>query len=194
MAFAGTRVLLIDADLHKSTQHALFGLANEPGLGKLLREEGRLADYLQPTSLPTLFVVPAGDSVVKDASELFLTRTFDQLLKDAREQFDYVVFDSAPVFAADDATSLAPKMDGVLFVLRSGLTRARMARQALEQLYQRQAKVLGLVFNRANSKAKSYYYYKYSDYYHSDHKGNGSKGEERGRRTRQPSQEQRMIE
>ena len=38
-------------------------------------------------------------------------------------------------------------------------------REALEQLYQRQAKVLGIVFNQADASARSYYYYKYADYY-----------------------------
>lgn len=181
MAFAGARVLLVDADLRKGRQHENFNIpreAGQGGLGKMLREDGRMKDYLVSTPLPNLFVIPAGVPL-NDSSELFLTSTFEQLKKDAREQFDYVIFDSAPVFAADDATTMAPKLDGVLFVIRSGFSRTRMVRQALEQLYQRQSKVLGLVFNRANTKAKSYYYYKYSDYYHSDHKSGKSSHRER---------------
>ena len=58
-------------------------------------------------------------------------------------------------------------MDGVLFVVRGSFTRASLARQALELLYQRQAKVLGLIFNRVNPRSGSYYYYKYADYYKS---------------------------
>jgi len=34
----------------------------------------------------------------------------------------------------------------------------------LDQLYQRQAKILGVVFNRANTSAGSYHYYKYKEY------------------------------
>ena len=73
--------------------------------------------------------------------------------------------DSVPVFAADDTTSVAPKLDAVLFVVCGARTSSRVARQALELLYQRQTKILGLVFNRANSKARSYYYYKDKKYY-----------------------------
>jgi Mrp family chromosome partitioning ATPase len=76
-----------------------------------------------------------------------------------------VLIDSSPVFAADDAATLAPRVDGTLFVVRNRYSGARLAREALEILYQRQAKVLGLVFNRANASARSYYYYKYADYY-----------------------------
>ena len=49
----------------------------------------------------------------------------------------------------------------------------KMARQALDILYQRQAKILGLIFNRADDQSGSYYYYKYADYYGP---GSSSKG------------------
>jgi Mrp family chromosome partitioning ATPase len=101
---------------------------------------------------------------------LFLSQAFDQVLARMRRQFDYVLIDSSPVFAADDATTLAPKMDGALFVVRSNFSGARQVREALELLRQRQAKVLGLVFNRANASAHSYYYYKYEDYHGAEEK------------------------
>jgi Mrp family chromosome partitioning ATPase len=82
-----------------------------------------------------------------------------------REQFDYVLIDTCPVFAADDATTLAPKTDGTLFVVRSRFSRASTVGRALELLYYRQARVLGLVFNRADARERGYEYYKYSEYY-----------------------------
>jgi capsular exopolysaccharide synthesis family protein len=166
MAFSGSNVLLIDADLRRGRLHELLGAGREPGLSKLLRHQSRIAQCIAPTGLPNLSFIPSGEPST-DSSELFLSGDFDQLLQEVHRQFDHVIIDSAPVFAADDATSLAPKMDGVLFVVRGSFTRAALARQALELLYQRQAKVLGLVFNRANSRAGSYYYYKYADYYQS---------------------------
>jgi len=82
-----------------------------------------------------------------------------------RELFDYVVIDSSPVFAADDATTLAPKVDGTLFVVRSRFSRTGPVRDALDLLYQRQARVLGVIFNQAEASQRSNYYYKYADYY-----------------------------
>jgi Mrp family chromosome partitioning ATPase len=61
--------------------------------------------------------------------------------------------------------TLAPKVDGTLFVVRSRFSHARMVREALELLFQRQAKVLGLILNRSDSNARSNYYYKYGEYY-----------------------------
>jgi Mrp family chromosome partitioning ATPase len=58
-------------------------------------------------------------------------------------------------------------MDGVLFVIRGSYTGTRIARRALDLLYERQAKVLGIVFNRANASSGSYNYYNYADYFSS---------------------------
>ena len=69
------------------------------------------------------------------------------------------------MFAADDSSTLAPKVDGTLFVVRSRFSHARAVREALELLFQRQAKVLGLVLNRSDASARSYYSYKYAEYY-----------------------------
>jgi Mrp family chromosome partitioning ATPase len=67
--------------------------------------------------------------------------------------------------ATDDATSLAPSVDGVLFLLRAEQTSARIANAALDLLYQRGASVLGLIFNDVHPKNGAYRYYQYKDYY-----------------------------
>ena len=166
MAFAGSRVLLIDADLRRGQLHELFDLPAEPGLGDLLSREGDLPFYLMPTSVPNLTLMPRGKHL-DNTGELFLAPSCDRLLARVRKEFDCVIIDSIPIFAADDTTSLAPKVDGVLFVVRHSFTSADTARHALEMLYERQVKVLGIVFNRANPTARSYRYYKYGEYYHS---------------------------
>jgi len=56
-------------------------------------------------------------------------------------------------------------VDGTLFVVRGNFSSVRQVREALELLHQRQAKVLGLVFNRADTSSRSYYYYKYAGYH-----------------------------
>jgi capsular exopolysaccharide synthesis family protein len=170
MTFGGSRVLLIDADLRRGRLHEMFGTRREPGLATLLRQPARNGEGIAPTELPNLSLIPSGEPS-NDPSELFLSSEFDRLLEEVQKQFDFVIIDSAPVFAADDATTLAAKMDGVLFVVRGSFTRASLARQALESLYQRQAKVLGLIFNRSNPRAGSYGYYKYADYYQSAKRG-----------------------
>jgi capsular exopolysaccharide synthesis family protein len=167
LALGGSRVLLVDADLRKGRLHEMMGLQCEPGLVELLHQPDNLDSVIQRDSLQNFAFLSRGKAL-GHAGDLFLGQAFDQVLARMRQQFDYVLIDSSPVFAADDATTLAPKVDGTLFVVRGNFSSARQVREALELLHQRQAKVLGLVFNRADASARSYYYYKYADYHRSD--------------------------
>jgi capsular exopolysaccharide synthesis family protein len=164
LALGGSRVLLVDADLRKGHLHKMLGLQCEPGLAELLHQPDNLDSVIQKDSLQNFAFLSRGKAS-GHSGDLFLSQAFDQVLARMRRQFDYVLMDSSPVFATDDATTLAPKVDGTLFVVRGNYSGARQVREALELLRQRQAKVLGLVFNRADSSAHSYYYYKYADYH-----------------------------
>ena len=61
---------------------------------------------------------------------------------------------------------VAPRVDGIVFVVRAEYTSSRVAHAALNMLYQRKANVLGLVFNSVHvSTGDYYYYYRYQDYH-----------------------------
>jgi Mrp family chromosome partitioning ATPase len=122
---------------------------------------------VRTTKVPNLFLLPRGNTTHR-SSELFLGPRAIRFLKDATAAYDFVILDSAPVMAADDVTSLAPHVDGVIFVVRAEHTSARVARAALDLLYLRHVRVLGLVYNAVRpTSADYYYYYKYKDYHHS---------------------------
>jgi capsular exopolysaccharide synthesis family protein len=164
MAGTGSRVLLVDADLRKGVLHQRFGVASNAGLSEALGTGQPWRQNVQPTQIPNLFLLPRGECT-QASGELFLRPVTKKFLQEAVSQFDYVILDTAPVMAADDVASLAPLVDGVLFVIRAQHTSARVARAALEVLYQRRVTVLGLVFNAVDPRGGEYYYYKYKDYY-----------------------------
>ncbi len=164
LARAGSRVLLVDGDLRKGVLHHRFGLEAEQGLSEVLTEQRHWQDMVLPTSCKDLFLLPRG-STSTDSSELFLRPITATFLKETEAAYDFVVLDTAPVMAADDVTTLAPLADAVLFVLRAEHTSARLAHAALDLLYQRNARVLGIVFNAVRPSSGDYYYYKYRDYY-----------------------------
>ena len=164
MGSAGSRVLLVDADLRKGALCERFGVPAEPGLADVLSKGVAWETTVHPTKFSNLFVLSAGAFTV-NSSELFIGEVTKQFLRDAASKYDYVILDTVPVMAADDVTSLAPQVDGVLFVIRAVYTSARVARASLESLYQRQVRVLGLVFNAVRRGSVDYYYYKYKDYY-----------------------------
>ena len=164
LALAGSRVVLVDADMRRGTLHQLMGMPRTPGLAELLLQPDDLDQIIQRDSLPNLSFISRG-STLCNPGDLFLGPAFDQILARLRQRFDYVLIDSSPVFAADDATTLAPKVDGTLVVVRRGFSSARAVQEALELLSRRQAKVLGLIFNRVNASTRTYYYSKYADYH-----------------------------
>jgi Mrp family chromosome partitioning ATPase len=139
--------------------HEKLDKASAPGLAELLQKLVKPNRVIQANCLPNLVFISRGDAMGNPA-DAFFGPQLDEALALWRQEFDYVLIDSSPVFAADDATTLAPKVDGTLFVVRSRASRASEVRQALDLLGQRQAKVLGLVYNRADSSVLSHSCYK----------------------------------
>ena len=165
LAMGGARVLLVDTDLRKGSLHKRFNLQADIGLSEALTQKTDWRPAVKDTNVPNLRLLPCGVTT-QHSSELFIGPVMEKFLQEANKEYDYVLFDTAPVMVADDVTSLAPRVDGVIFVIRAEHTSARVARAALDMLYQRKSRVLGLVFNSVRATAGDYYYYhRYKDYY-----------------------------
>jgi capsular exopolysaccharide synthesis family protein len=163
LAMAGERVLLVDADLRRCSLHNVFHLKARPGLSEVLGKTISASDAIVRTSTPNLFLLPAGDSE-DPGSELFLMQRIENLLQELSSRFSYVLIDTAPVLATDDAGTLGSRAHGAFMVVRAGYTPARTIREALERLRKRRVHLLGLIYNRAGT--SSDYYSKYTrDYY-----------------------------
>src|SRR5437868_3803846 len=113
----------------------------------------------------SLLFLPTRGRTLSQPSEHLLRQSTDQFLKEIYHQYDYIIVDSSPVLAADDTTSLAPKIDATLLVIRLSYTSARLTKKALELLYSRQVNVPGIILNYVDTSLPEYYYYQYSEYY-----------------------------
>jgi succinoglycan biosynthesis transport protein ExoP len=166
LAMSGSRVLLVDADFRRASVHLLFHVGLKPGLLEVLSQGISPAQAIVSTAEPNLYVLPAGKDG-DSSSDLFLRCRVDLLLKDLAGQYNYIVIDSAPVLATDDAACLGPFTDGVFMVVRAAHTSSRMACEALDRLLRRNSKILGMIYNRAP--ASTDYYCQYTrDYYGAD--------------------------
>lgn len=164
LAEAGARVLIVDGDLRKGTLHEYFGKDAAPGLTEILSREADWKAVAHLTGSANLSVITRGRTA-RNPSELFLAPSTKNLLAELNSYYDVVLMDSAPVMAADDVATLAPLADGVVFVIRANFTSARIARAALDLLYQRRVNILGLTLNAVAADSSEYYYYKYKSYY-----------------------------
>lgn len=163
-ALSGARILLIDGDLRRGAQREAFGIGSRLGFSEVLKGEVTWQEVVVPTAYPSLFLLPRGKTL-SQPSEHLLRETTDQLLQEIYRHFDYIIIDSSPVLAADDTTSLAPKIDTTLLVVRLSYTSARLTKKALELLYHRQVNVSGVILNYVDTSLPEYYYYQYSEYY-----------------------------
>ncbi len=164
MALSGARTLLIDCDLRRGAIREAFGIDSKIGFSEVLKGEVNWREVVVPTAYETLFVLPRGKTLGQPSEHLLRDST-DAILREIYQNYDYVIIDSSPVMAADDTTSLAPKIDATLFVVRLSYTSARLTRKALELLYGRQVNVPGVILNFVDTSLPEYYYYQYSEYY-----------------------------
>jgi capsular exopolysaccharide synthesis family protein len=163
LAQSGARVLLVDADLRRGTLHKHFRVSAEPGLADVLSQQCNWFEAAVHTSIPNLFLLPAGACPPRPGS-LFAVHT-SKFLADIAGRFDYYLFDTTPVMAADDVSSLAPHVDGVIMVIRAGHTSSRIAQTALDLLEMRKVNVIGLVFNGVRTNGGEFYHYQDKNYY-----------------------------
>jgi polysaccharide biosynthesis transport protein len=164
MAAAGARVLLVDADLRRGDIAALFDIDGRQGLSNVLRGEVTWQNSMQEVRGGKLHIIPRGP-VTNQSGELLLLPIVQKLLDEWKSRYDLVVFNTAPILATDDTPTLAPNFDGTLMVIRASFTSARLTRNALNALYQRQVNVLGLIMNCVDTELPDYYYYRYPKYY-----------------------------
>jgi polysaccharide biosynthesis transport protein len=161
----GRRVLLIDADLHKSRLHEIFHITNRLGLVSLLAENARSEDVIEVTRVPGVFLVPAGPTS-PNPSALLSSDQMTAFLELATKSFDLVIIDTPPVTPVADALILASQTDGVVVCVKGGKTPRELVARACESLLQAKATILGVLINdlpdNSSRYSRSLYY---GDYY-----------------------------
>lgn len=168
---AGGRVLLLEGDLRRPTIGAKLSLARAPGLTNLLVSRGEYKEMVQHCALaPGLDVITSGD-VPPNPSELLSSNRMAGLMEQLRQEYDYIVVDLPPVTAVSDALAISKFLDGVIMVVRSGVSEQQMLAEALRQLEMVNVRILGFVYRDCDisgnkySKKYSKKYYKYYNEY-----------------------------
>ncbi len=166
MAEAGKRVVVVDADLRRPTQHRFHDLRNEVGLSSLLVGEAQAPDtVLRSTKLQGLDLLTAGP-IPPNPAVLLGSDRMKNLLEELAERYDFVIIDSPPLSAAADASILAGIATGTILVGEAGETKALVLLQAAEDLKRVSKLFLGVILNLMGDPRKGAYgaYYGYKDY------------------------------
>ncbi|PYR11700.1 MAG: hypothetical protein DMF99_07495 [Acidobacteria bacterium] len=161
LAYGGSRVLLVDADMRRPGLHRPLRLTNERGLSQVLIGQARVRDVIQRTVDPNLLAITAGRTP-PNPSELLSSERMKTLLTNlAHGPFDWIIVDTPPVLAVTDAVILAPLVSGVTFVVGAEMTRRRLAERAIETVMQTHPKYAAVVLNKVDFARNKYYYHRY---------------------------------
>lgn len=179
MAQLGERVLLIDTDMRRHNLHNVFMIDNAIGISDLIMDHARILSAIKtPEQMPNLSVITGG-TLAPNPSELLGSRSMRELLARFRNEYDRIILDSPPFLAFSDPLVLARMADGVLLVVRAGVTSRSVVKKTAQALTGVNGKILGVVLNNVSASWASdscHYYPQYESYSPAESAGQKSRG------------------
>jgi capsular exopolysaccharide synthesis family protein len=169
MAQLGRKVLLIDGDLRKASQHDIWQISNKAGVKDVIAHKIPLAQVVtQP--MKQLDILTSG-IIAPNPLALLDSPEMSQLVAAARKEYELVIIDAPPLAVTADVLTLSKLADGIVFISRPGIVENESAELAKETLYNAhlEQQVLGMVINGVKPKEFDRYSYhaKYSKSYFS---------------------------
>ncbi|MBI1878347.1 MAG: polysaccharide biosynthesis tyrosine autokinase [Chloroflexi bacterium] len=162
VTFAGSRVILVDADLRKPSLHEMFDMPNLLGLADVLAMPeaaigAMLHKALRMTSVDNLQLLPAGRTPL-DPGALINSSNFKKVLEVLKTQADLVIIDSGPLLKVVETKAIANVVDGTVLVVNNAHTRRKAVQQAIDYFKNKSNNnLLGVVFNRVKVAYGDYY-------------------------------------
>ncbi len=170
IAQLGRRVLLVDGDLRRSSQHRLWGVDNTIGLKDVLQGDRSTAQGIS-RPMPKLDLLPGGQ-VDSNPLALIDSPRMTELIAKSRKEYDLILIDAPPLPVSADVLTLSKHIDGIVFVTRPGIVEHESAELAQETLATTGQKILGMVINGV--KPSDFDRYSYHARYGKSYYGNSS--------------------
>jgi capsular exopolysaccharide synthesis family protein len=158
LARPDARVLLIDGDMRRPTQHKLFNTSKRAGLSDVLARGLSLQEAAQPVAaVPGLYLMTSGP-IPPSPADILSSGRFAALMEEARAQFTHIIIDTPPALHLTDPILLAEQSDAVVLVVREGVA-SRPTLQRVRQLFsQSGARLIGMVLNDVTQQGIGYGY------------------------------------
>ncbi len=160
-AETSAKILLVDANFIRPGLNKFLGnnVGSQKGLRDLMatKEDLQFEEYVQEATPPNLYILAAGTTIIKPI-EMFNSTTFKDLLDELNKNFQFVIFDASPVNICPETQVLCSSVDGVILVIRTGVTRREVVLNTCDQLRMAKVNILGLVLNRRKHFIPSWIY------------------------------------
>jgi capsular exopolysaccharide synthesis family protein len=163
-----TKVLVVECDLRRPHVHSALKIAPTPGITNYLNNECEINDIVQSTKIDNMKAIAYG-AVPPNPSELMASESMKNFIEKAEDDYDYIIFDTPPVGVVVDAIPIINDCDGVVIVVRDGVTTYPELNKTIDILNRAEGKILGVILNRVklvNTKKykKGGYSYGYGNY------------------------------
>ncbi|MEB3360485.1 MAG: polysaccharide biosynthesis tyrosine autokinase [Synechococcales bacterium] len=155
-AASSQRTLLIDADLLSEAQSERINLPTSPELMDVLDTPDKLSEVVEPTGVSGLSIL-SHNPQRKRSSMVLGREAIRKLLDNARVKYDWVIIDTAPAGLCADAAALSQFADGLLLVIRSGVSQREAAIHVATELKKSGVPILGLALNGADASGSVFY-------------------------------------
>ena len=160
MAQTGSKVILIDADLRKPTQHRILKCQNNTGLATILAGFNELDEVIVQNVKLNLDIITSGPTP-PNPSELLGSEQMSKLIDTLNNRYDYIFIDTPPINIVTDAIILSRIAAGVVLVTRQGQSAYDDLTKAVSSVEFAGASILGFVINCIKEKSTRYGKYTY---------------------------------
>src|SRR6267154_945385 len=158
LGLLGHRVLLLDADLRFPSLHKLLGTSGSLGLVSYLTGQQDWRAVVRPSGSRGLDLLVCGP-VPPNPSELLSSQSMGALIRSASAEYSFIILDSSPMLALADSRILAPLVNGVLLVVKSGTTPREQVIHAQSGIRSVGGNMIGVVLNNVDDSTNGYYNY-----------------------------------
>ena len=117
IAQANKKVLIMDLDLRKPRLYKELKKSNKTGLTHYLVGDKNYKEFIQAVNDNLDFF--AAGTVPPNPSELLMSDKLNDLIHRLKEEYDYILFDTAPIGSVIDANMLLKYADIVLLVVKA---------------------------------------------------------------------------
>ncbi len=179
MVLAGEKVLLIDSDVRRPTQHHFADVSREPGLAEVLQGKVELTAAIHPGTPTTPDFLPAG-SGRGFALSLLYAEKLRALIGTCRGRYDRILLDAPPIIGVSDSSVLATMADGVLLLIQHRRNPSTMVLRAQKILAGLKTPLLGVILNQVPPQGGDDYGYYTANYSYYSHDEKGTRSPKKG--------------
>jgi capsular exopolysaccharide family len=167
-AQAGSRTLVIDADLRRPRQHTIFKVSNSKGLTDYLSKDVPFDELVMSTKVPKLDFVPSG-RLPAGAIAMLASQRMADLIEEVRGRYDMVLIDAPPILGVSDSSLIVRAVDMTAIVIQHRRFPRAMLLRVKNAVLNAGGNLLGAVLNNVDIRLDQYYQYQTNYYgYHGD--------------------------